>query len=110
MAEKYIVQNNAITKIVYIGGNQNAKGGRQKIKEQADVLQNHSWMDEDFDYSKAVEELSNGTRIHGEYHDKNYQARKKKRKQVIEELVFNNFEPHNSCMLTLTFSKHEQTS
>lgn len=110
MAEKYIVQNNVITKVVYIGGNQNAKGGRQKIKEQADVLQNHSWTDEGFDYGKAFEEISNGTRIHGEYHEKNSRARKKRRKQVIEELVFNNFEPHNSCMLTLTFSNHEQTA
>lgn len=110
MAEKYIVQNNAITKIVYIGGNQSAKGGRQKIREQADVLQDHSWTDEGFDYGNAAEKLSNGVHIHGEYHEKNYRARKKKRKQIIEELVFNNFEPRNSCMLTLTFSDCKQTA
>lgn len=110
MAEKYIVQNNAITQIIYIGGCQNARGGHQEIKEQTDVLQNHNWQDENFDYEMACEELSNGTRIHGEYHEKNYRARKKKRKQIVEELVFNNFEPRNSCMLTLTFSDCKQNA
>lgn len=110
MAEKYIVQNNSITKIVYIGGCQSAKGGRQKVQEQADILQNYSWSGENFDYGLVTEQIASGTKIHGEYHNKNYRARKKKRKQIIEELIFNNFEPHNSCMLTLTFSAHRQTT
>lgn len=109
MAEKYIIQNNAITKIVYIGGCQNAKGGRQEIQEQADVLQNHTLPHENFDYRKPAEDIYNGNRIHGLYHEKNYRARKKKRREIVEELIFNNFEPRNSCMLTLTFSDCAQS-
>jgi len=41
--------------------------------------------------------------IVGKYHQKNYEARKKKRKAALQELVMNNFTPRNSAMLTLTF-------
>lgn len=110
MAEKYIIQGNAITKVIYIGGCQNAKGGRQEIKEQADLIQGRTFMDEGVDVVGIREEIFNGTQIHGEYHEKNYRARAKRRRQMVEELIVNNFEPCNSCMLTLTFSEHEQTA
>lgn len=110
MARKYIIQGNAITKVVYVGGCQSAKGGRQKVREQADLIQGQTMMDEGIDVAGISEEISNGTLIHGEYHEKNYRAREKKRKQTVEELIINNFEPCNSCMLTLTFSEHEQTA
>lgn len=111
MATKYIVQDNKITKVVYIGGCQTAKGGRQKVQEQTDVLQGRNIMDyEEFDLAVAYERLYAGTPIHGQYHEKNYRAREKKRRQTIEELVVNNFEPRNSCMLTLTFSDCAQSA
>lgn len=110
MAEKYIVQNNSITKIVYIGGCQSAKGGRQKIREQADLIEGRTILDEGIKVAEIREKISNGTKIHGEYHEKNFRAREKNRKRAVEELIVNNFEPRNACMLTLTFSAHEQTA
>lgn len=111
MATKYIVQDNKITKIVYIGGCQTAKGGRQNVREISDVLQGRTIMNfDEFDFAGAMNQLSAGAPIHGEYHEKNYRAREKKRKQTLEELIINNFEPRNSCMLTLTFSDCGQTA
>lgn len=110
MAKKYIIQGNAITKVVYIGGCQSAKGGRQKIREQADLIEGRTILDEGINVTGIHEEISKGTKIHGEYHKKNFRAREKNRKRTVEELIVNNFEPRNACMLTLTFSAYEQTA
>lgn len=112
MATKYIIQDNSITKIVYIGGCQSAKGGHRKAIEPADTYyQSPNYVlgyvhpGEDMEYDR----LMDGVRICGKYHEKNYRARGKKRKRTVEELILNNFEPRNSCMLTLTFSNCGQT-
>lgn len=103
MAEKYIVQNNSITKIVYVGGCQTAKGGRKEPIEPADTYYQNPNVEVEH------EQPMNAIQICGRYHEKNYRARGKMRKKAVEELILNNFEPRNSCMLTLTFSDCEQT-
>lgn len=104
MAKKYIIQSNQIIEVVYINSCQSAKGGRKELKEIIDMIATHTIMSQDYDYIDACEKLLEGTPLRGVYHDKNYVAREKKRKAVIEELIFNNFAPHNYGMLTLTFS------
>lgn len=106
MAEKYIVQNNATTKVIYIGGCQSAAGGRKAPSEPAD---RYPYVTTNPQYSPQNKngELE-GVQAHGAYHRKNYRARKKSRRKAVEELIINNFDPANSAMLTLTFSNQEK--
>lgn len=42
-------------------------------------------------------------KIIGKYHVKNYKQRNKKRRNIIKELIYNNFQPGKCMMITLTF-------
>ncbi len=109
MAKKYIVQNNSVTEVIYIGGCQSAKGGQKRAIEPKEIIPNAYETDKKLEKTLLQMETSKqGAPIHGLYHDKNYRAREKKRKATIQELIINNFEPRNSCMLTLTFNAENQ--
>lgn len=97
--EKLIIGANEITKIIYVGTNVKAKGGK-KEKQRRYIDDRKS----DFTYDVLGRQVWEKQIAVGKYHVKNYKQRNKNRRNVVGELIYNNFQPNKSAMITLTFA------
>lgn len=96
--EKLIIGANEITRMVYVGTNVKATGGK-KEKQKCYIDDRKS----DFTYDVLGRQIWEKQIAVGKYHVKNYKQRNKNRRSIVKELICNSFQPNKSAMITLTF-------
>lgn len=100
MAEKkLIIGATETTEIIYIGSNLKAKGGKREM--QGYYLGDKT---SEFNYDKYGRQVHEKEIIVGKYHAKNYKQRNKNRRNLVKELIENNFQTRKCMMITLTFA------
>lgn len=97
--KKLIIGATETTEVIYLGSNLKAKGGKRE--KQGYRLGDKT---SEFTYDKNGHQVHEKEIIVGKYHVKNYKQRNKNRRNIVKELIENNFQIRKCMMITLTFA------